>query len=54
MQLTDTNQDEQCQICFSKIFIGEERCIVHHDDGDLVSCILCGASAERLGWFISI
>ena len=54
MMLTDTNQDAQCQICFSKIFIGDERCIVHHDNGDFLACILCGATAEKLGWCISV
>ena len=44
----------QCQVCWSLIFDGEERCIVHHDEmGDVLSCIHCGAAAEKLGWFIS-
>ena len=54
MMLTDTNQDGQCTICWCKLFRGDERCIVHHDDGDRLSCILCGAAAERLGWCISV
>jgi len=54
MMLTDTNQDGQCQICWSKLFIGDERCIVHTDVEDLLSCVLCGRSAEILGWCISV
>ena len=46
--------DAQCMICWSLIYDGEERCIVNHDEGDLLSCILCGAAAERLGWCISV
>ena len=54
MMLTDTNQEQQCTICWSMIFRDDERCIVHHNDGDRLSCILCGAAAERLGWCISV
>ena len=54
MMLTNINKDIQCQFCFSMVFAGEERCIVHLNDGDLLCCILCGAGAERLGWCISV
>ncbi len=35
------------------VFRGEERCVVHTDDADYRACVLCGAAAERLGWWIS-
>ena len=54
MNITSPDTKEQCTICWSLIHIGDERCIVHHDDGDMLSCILCGAAAERLGWCISV
>ena len=54
MMLTEFDTDVQCQVCFSMVFAGDERCIVHHDDGDLLACILCGAAAERVGWCISV
>jgi hypothetical protein len=44
----------QCQICWSMVFEGDERCIVHTDEDTLESCILCGAAAERLGWWITV
>lgn len=48
-------KEVQCQICWSLVFAGEERCIIHHPDhGDMISCILCGAAAERMGWWISV
>ena len=47
-------KEMQCQLCWSLVFEGEERCIVHHDQkGDLMSCVLCGAAAERMGWWIT-
>jgi len=52
--LTNINKDIQCEVCWSMVFAGDKRCIVHHDDGDRLCCILCGASAERLGWCISV
>ena len=49
-------KEVQCQICWSLILEGEERCRV--SDGvsslDYISCMLCGSAAERLGHFISI
>jgi hypothetical protein len=44
----------QCQICWSMILEGEERCRVSTQDDDYLSCMLCGATAERLGHFISL
>ena len=54
MIVTDITKNEQCQICYSLIYAYDERCIVHYDDGDRLSCILCGAAAEQLGWCISV
>ena len=54
MWLTNTQKEEQCQICWSMIMIGDERAIIHHDDGDRLGCIMCCAAAERLGWCISV
>jgi Pyruvate/2-oxoacid:ferredoxin oxidoreductase delta subunit len=44
----------QCQICWSLVPEGEERCQVSTVDKDYLSCILCGAAAEKLGHFISL
>lgn len=59
MMLTNINTEVQCQICWSMVMKGDERCIVHHDDGDLLCCMICAAfptstAAERLGWCISV
>ena len=43
----------QCEICWSIVMEGEERCVVHTDDKMYLSCILCGAASERLGWWIT-
>ncbi len=52
--ITNINTEVQCQICWSMVMKGDERCIVHTDDDDYTSCILCGAAAEKLGWCISV
>ncbi len=52
--LTNLKIEQQCEICWSLIMIGDERCIVHHTDEDMLSCILCGTAAEKLGWCISV
>ena len=44
----------QCQICWALILENEESCVVHTDTHDYVSCILCGAASEKLGWWISV
>jgi len=54
MNITNINTDIQCQICYSMVYAGEERCIVHTNKRDFLSCILCGAAAERSGWCISV
>ena len=52
--ITRTDIEQQCEICWSMIMIGDERCMVHTDVEDLLSCVLCGRSAEILGWCISV
>jgi len=54
MIITRTDIEQQCQICWSMILIGDERAMVHHDDGDRLACVMCAAAAERLGWCISV
>lgn len=43
----------QCQICQSMVFEDEDRCTVHTHDKKYLSCMLCAASAEKLGWWLS-
>jgi len=47
-------REVQCEICWSLVLQGEERCQVSTEDRDYVSCMLCGSAAERLGHFISL
>jgi hypothetical protein len=44
----------QCEICWSMVLEGEERCNVSTEEEDYVACMLCSAAAERLGHFISL
>lgn len=47
-------KEVQCEICWALVLEGEERCRVSTHDDDYLSCMLCGAAAERLGHFISL
>ena len=47
-----------CEICYTMVLDGEEYAIVHANSQlgqrDYHSCMLCAASAERLGWGITV
>jgi len=49
----ETKTDFGCEICHSMVFIGDENAIVHAKK-DYKSCMLCAASAEKLGWSLTI
>lgn len=45
--------DFSCWICCSMTFEGEESYIVDHTiHGEIKLCVMCGASAEKLGWIL--
>lgn len=40
-----------CEVCYCRVFKGEESFTVYADDDKSYRlCILCSITAERLGW----
>jgi len=47
------NRDFSCEICHAVSFVGDEYAQIEHERIQNI-CILCAASAEKLGWRIII
>ena len=49
----EVKSDFSCEICHAMSFVGDEYAQIEHETIQNI-CILCAASAEKLGWRIII
>jgi len=47
------SKDFECEICHCMVFDGEEHAQLEHESIQNI-CILCAATAEKLGWRIIV